>query len=274
MTMKNIQEKISLKEKIYFYLDDVETTIGRIISFILLGLIVLSSIIFIAETYPISPAIQNILNILDQGILIIFIIEYCIRLICSPFPFKFLFSFFSLIDLVAILPLILVSIDVRFLRLLRWFRILRIIRFINIEISIFKIDTEDGKIIARILLIVFTIILIYSGLIYQIEHQSNPENFATFFDALYFSIVTMTTVGFGDVTPLSPSGRIVTLIMILTGIVVLPWQLGDLLRQLIKTANKKEITCSKCSLANHDQDAKYCKICGMLLNSNLSSSRK
>ena len=239
--MNNPQEKISLKEKIYFYLDDVETTLGKIISFILLGLILLSSSIFITETYTISAKTQNILNILDQGILIIFIIEYFLRLICSPFPLKFLFSLFSLIDLVAILPLILSHIDIRFLRLLRWFRILRIIRFINIEISIFKINTEDGKIIARILLIVFTIIFIYSGLIYQIEHQSNPKNFATFFDAFYFSIVTMTTVGFGDVIPLSQAGRIVTLIMILTGIVVLPWQLGDLLKQLIKTANKKKL---------------------------------
>jgi voltage-gated potassium channel len=261
MVMKNL----SLKQTINFYLEDIETKIGKTISFFLLSLILLSSFIFVVETYPIAENYQHILTMLDQGILIIFAIEYILRLISSDQPLKFFFSFFSLIDILAILPLILVGFNISFLRLFRWFRILRIIRFIDVEISIFQIGTEDGKIITRILLILFTIIFIYSGLIYQIEHNVNPDNFVTFLDALYFSIVTMTTVGFGDVTPLSQAGRLVTLMMILTGIIVLPWQLGDLLKQLVKTANKTKIICPQCELSSHDQDAKYCKICGSSL---------
>ena len=78
----------------------------------------------------------------------------------------------------------------------------------------------------------------------------------------------MTTVGFGDQIPISYGGKLVTLMMILTGIAVIPWQLGDLVRQFIKSTDKKEIDCEKCGLAFHEQDAKYCKRCGTILKQN------
>ena len=82
---------------------------------------------------------------------------------------------------------------------------------------------------------------------------------------MYFSIVTMTTVGFGDVTPISEIGRLLTVLMILTGIALIPWQVGDLIKQIIKTANVVERICSGCGLDLHDEDAKFCKICGKKL---------
>jgi voltage-gated potassium channel len=148
----------------------------------------------------------------------------------------------------------------------RWFRLLRFIRFINLKIYFLRINSEDGVIFARILFTLFTIIFIYSGLIYQVEHPVNAEAFETFVDAFYFSVVTMTTVGFGDVTPISEVGRLLTVLMILTGIAVIPWQLGDLIKQLLKTANQVENFCSGCGLPFHDKDAQFCKICGTQLD--------
>ncbi len=83
--------------------------------------------------------------------------------------------------------------------------------------------------------------------------------------AFYFVIVTMTTVGYGDVTPLSETGRAMTLLMILTGILFIPWQLGELIKQAVKTANLVEKECPGCNLARHDSDAKFCKQCGTKL---------
>lgn len=155
-------------------------------------------------------------------------------------------------------------VDISFIRLLRWFRILRLIRFINKK-NLFGISTEDGLISVRILFTLFAIIFVYSGLIYQVEHPVNSENFATFLDAFYFSIVTMTTVGFGDVTPISELGRLLTVLMIVTGIALIPWQVGDLIKRLVKTANQVETVCPGCGLPFHDTDAKFCKICGTKL---------
>ena len=157
----------------------------------------------------------------------------------------------------------------RVLRILRLFRMLRVLRFQRIFKSK---DTMFGKlsdsqlVIIRIVMTVFTIILIASGLIWTVESKVNPEQVGTIWDAMYFSIVTLTTVGYGDVTPLSPAGKIVTIIMILSGIALIPWQLGKLIKILFMEATKTKIICHKCKLEDHERDSTYCRRCGAKLN--------
>lgn len=254
------------RSQIGFYLEDIETPIGRTVNLTFTGLILLSSASFIAETYPLAEPVRIKLQTLDTVLLIVFAIEYLLRLWCAENKVKFIFSFFSVIDLVAILPFFLGFVNVSFIRIFRWFRILRLIRFLELKISIFRISTEDGVIFARILFTLLAIIFVYSGLIYQVEHPANPEGFGTFLDAVYFSVVTMTTVGFGDVTPISETGRFLTILMILTGIALIPWQLGDLIKQLVKTANQVETVCTGCGWSVHDTNARFCKMCGTQLD--------
>lgn len=253
------------RKQIAFYLEDIETPIGRSISLILTGLILLSSACFVAETYPLPKDIRQEIEALDTAILIIFSLEYLVRFVCAEKKLKFVFSVFSIIDLLAILPFFLVTVNISFLRLLRWFRFLRLIRFFELKISIFRITSEDGVIFARIIFTLLTIIFIFSGLIYQVEHPVNAQNFNTFLDAVYFSVVTMTTVGFGDVTPLSQAGKFLTIVMILTGIALIPWQLGDLIKQLVKTSHQVDILCKGCGLSIHEKKANYCQNCGTKL---------
>ena len=265
MSLLKLRKNMLLREQIAHYFEDIETPEGIALNGAILGLILLSMAIFVAETYPIPEYLRIWLHDIDIGILIVFSIEYLIRFWYAESKLKFLFSFFSIIDLIAIIPLFLGWLDLRFIRILRWVRFLRVFRFFKFEVSLFKIATEDGVIFARIILTLFAIIFIYSGLIYQVEHKVNPRLFRNFFDALYFAVVTMTTVGFGDLIPLSESGRVVTLLMILTGILVIPWQVGDLVKQFIKTINKVNRSCPSCKLAFHDRDANFCKICGTKL---------
>jgi voltage-gated potassium channel len=250
------------REKAAFYFKDLETTTGKIINLSIVGLILLSSVIFVAQTYQLSPVIRQQLDILDRIILFLFVGEYILRLWSAENKIKYIFSLYAIVDLLAILPFLLGSFNISFIRLFRSLRILRLVRFIT-KISIFNtVITEDSLIFAKILFTLFAIVFVFSGLIYQVEHPINQGQFTTFIDAFYFSIVTMTTVGFGDVTPISSSGRLLTVLMILTGIALIPWQVGDLIKRLVKTANQVEIICSGCGLTFHDTDAQFCKRCG------------
>ncbi|WP_250122094.1 ion transporter [Chroococcidiopsis sp. CCMEE 29] len=253
------------KQRIAFYLEDIETPIGRAITIIITGLVLLSSAIFVVETYTVPTSIRIKLDFIDTTILVIFSIEYLLRFWCAENKVKYFFSLYSLIDLMAILPVFLGAVDIRFIRIFRWFRILRLIRFIEGKTLFGRITTADSVIFARILFTLFAIIFVYSGLIYQVEHPVNSKVFRTFWDAVYFSVVTMTTVGFGDVTPISEVGRLMTVLMILTGIALIPWQLGDLIKQLVKTTNQVETLCPTCNLSFHDADAQFCKLCGTKL---------
>jgi voltage-gated potassium channel len=255
-----------IADKIFLYLEDIEHPIGRIVNLLITFLVLISTGIFVAETYPLAPEIRSIVGQIDTIILSIFAFEYLLRAIAAPDKFKYIFSFYSLIDLMAVLPVLTGITDVSFIRILRWFRILRLLRFIEGKPLLGNLDREDSSIVTRILFTIFSIIFIYSGLIYQVEHPVNPKQFGTFFDAVYFAVVTMTTVGFGDITPTSQAGKLMTVLMILTGIALIPWQLGDLIKQVAKSANKLNAVCPKCQLSTHDLDASFCKRCGTKLS--------
>ena len=264
-----LRQKIS--QKINFYLDDLATPIGKLINIAIAILVLASAISFVAQTYEISEITRHRLNLLDNIILGVFVFEYFLRLICAEQKLKHLFSLYAIIDLVAILPFFLGAIDVTFIRLLRWFRILRLIRLVESR-TLFAHKTEDIAILFRILFTLLAIVFVFSGLVYQIEHPSNPK-FHTFLDAFYFSIFTMTTVGYSDVMPKSDAGKLPTVIMVLTGIALIPVQLGELFKRLVQTANQsdrendvmKESICSGCELSLHDMDAEFCKVCGTKL---------
>jgi voltage-gated potassium channel len=99
-------------------------------------------------------------------------------------------------------------------------------------------------------------------MIFYAESGLEGSQIKTFMDAVYFSIVTLTTVGYGDITPVSGYGRFITILIITSGIAFIPWQIRDLIKQLISTSDRLEVTCGSCGLRFHDRDAEYCKKCG------------
>ena len=143
---------------------------------------------------------------------------------------------------------------------------LRLLRLFESRKFFFGEVRPDHLIVMRILIIVFCIVFITGGLVYELEQAANPDTkFRTMFDGIYFAVVTLTTVGYGDLTPTVWQSQAATMIMIMTGVVVIPWQLTNLARTLLEERNKVEVTCTHCGLQQHDRDASHCKACGNLI---------
>lgn len=261
-TIGSPSEPQTLRQRVGFYLEDVNTPAAIAIDLIITLLVLISLAIFVIQTYSISPDLRAILDGVNNAILMIFAVEYGLRFWSAESRLRYFFSLYSLIDLLTILPFFVGVVNISFIRIFRWFRILRLLRFLKNQSLFGEISTADGIIFIRILFTLVAILFVYSGLIYQVEHEVNPQSFRTFLDAFYFAVVTMTTVGFGDLTPISELGRLLTVMMIFTGIALIPWQLGDLIRQLVKTTSLVKSPCSGCGLNLHDNNARFCKICG------------
>lgn len=269
---KTVAAHQSWRSAVRHTLDSTDTLAGQLVNGAIATLIFLSAAIFVAGTYPLPPALHYGLKIIDWLVLGGFTLEYLVRLWVSIPFWRYPISLYGLIDLVSILPFIFGFLDIRFLKLLRWLRILRLVRFLDDQPWLGRITRTDTLIFIRILSTLAIIIFIYSGLIFQVENPRNPEVFSNFLDAVYFAIVTVTTVGYGDVTPISEGGRLLTVMMILTGVALVPTQLSNLILQANRVSNTVYNPCPRCQLTLHDPDAQYCKRCGAALDRAASTS--
>ncbi|MEM9264146.1 MAG: ion transporter [Cyanobacteria bacterium P01_F01_bin.13] len=258
------QSETTLRQRIRAELEEAETGLGLGVNIAIATFILMSAGLFVAETYPLSQPVSIALTYFDWLILGIFVVEYGVRLWAAERPLSYVFSPYAIVDLVAILPVLTGVFDTRSLRLIRWLRILKLARFLEED----RWLGREGLIIARIIFTLVAIVFIYSGAIYQVEHPIDPEVFGTFLDAMYFAVVTMTTVGYGDVTPVSDAGRTLTVMMILTGIALIPTQVGSLIQNINRIQMVNAVRCENCGLSSHEADAVYCRRCGVKLPGN------
>lgn len=209
--------------------EESNTPLGRIFDLSIQLLIVLSLVSFSIETVPdISESTRLTLRIFEIVSVAIFTIEYLLRVLVADRPLKYIASFFGVIDAVAILPFFLsLGFDLRFLRVFRMFRLVRILKLARYgEASrrfyrAFMIAREE-----LMLFLGLTAIMLFVSAagIYIFEHSAQPETFSSIFSSLWWAVVTLTTVGYGDVYPVTAGGRIFTtmILMIGLGIVAVP----------------------------------------------------
>ncbi|MFB6096971.1 MAG: potassium channel family protein [Haloferacaceae archaeon] len=258
------------REVVRFYLLDHQTPVGKAIDVALLSLNLLFVAVFVVETYPHSAATDAWLWRLEVGIAGVFLLEYALRIYGAKDRLGEAANPYTVVDLLSILPTVsvlllpgVVTFEVGFLRVVRVVRVLRFYRFTRDEEFFFGTVEAQTLRAGKLLLTVFVLLFATAGLFYSAEHAANP-GVDTFGDAFYYTVVTLTTVGFGDVVPVTPGGRWVTVSAILAGILLIPWQAGRIVRAWA-ARDKVDVTCPNCGLTRHDADASHCKACGHVI---------
>ena len=272
----NIKNGRSFRETVQFYMIDFKTPLGRAIDIIIIALNLIAVSIFVLHTYDLSSAQQEMLWRLEIAVVAVFIMEYALRLYGAPDRGKHLKDAYSMIDLAAILPTLIIMVlpasffvyDIRFIQILRVlavFRIFRFLRFVSKSHMLFE-TISQGKInIAQLVFSVVIFFFVYSGIFYFVESPLNPK-VNNFGDAFYFIVVAVSTVGFGDIVPVTGIGKLVTVVMIISGIILIPFQAARIFRAWMASDRERKVQiCPGCGLDRHDADARYCKACGEAL---------
>ncbi|MCK0125171.1 ion transporter [Gelidibacter sp. F2691] len=218
-----------MKEILRDVIDSTENRIGRVVSLFIQALILVSVVTFSMETIPdLEPETRAILHKIEVFSVLIFTLEYFIRIYIAERKLKFIFSFFGIIDFLAILPFyLIIGIDLRSLRALRFLRLFRILKLVRYNRAMNQFSRAIKSAKEQIFLFIFiTLILIYFAAvgIYYFENAAQPEHFSSIFDSLWWAIITLTTVGYGDVYPITVGGKVFTffILMIGLGIVAIP----------------------------------------------------
>ena len=250
-------------------LENHESRLGKVFGSTLVILIVISVGIFLFEHIPYFAPWQPILHIIDIVILSIFALEYVLRLMIARNKLKFIFSFLGLIDLFVILPLFGHVLNLTFLRGFRLMRILYLLKTIRQShlmlafFHAFRHYRQELRIFGATFL---SVLLMSSMAIYACENGINP-GFDTIGNALWWSIVTITNVGYGDIVPVTVVGKIVGALIMLLGLATVALMTAILTKIFIDHFFGKRLhTCSFCHFPHHDHDAKFCKNCGAELD--------
>ena len=258
-------DPMTLREKISFYLVDCETPPGKAIDVGLVLINLLACVLYVVSTFPLSPAAERVLRGVEIAMVTVFAVEYVLRLWVAEKKLRYVFSFYAVVDLLSILPVFVLS-GWGFLRAFRVVRIFRFTRFLENERFFFGTLSRVNLQVGRVLFTLLTVLFVSAGFVHYAEAGAKGSDIHSFGDAVYFTVITLATVGFGDITPKTDAGRWVVVLMILSGMIAIPWQAGKLIRLLLSAEQaKKEVTCPKCGLTRHDRDASHCKSCGSVI---------
>jgi voltage-gated potassium channel len=271
---KSIHKKDKLQpwqRTLHTIIFEAETPAGKLFDIVLLIFILLSvSAILLESVVPIKEKYGNLLTIVEWFFTIAFTLEYIVRLLSVSNPLRYAKSFLGLVDFISIIPTYLslfipgsqALIIIRIVRLLRVFRIFKLVHFLQ-EAGVLAnaLKASRNKVIVFVLG-VFCIVVIMGTVMYLIEGPVN--GFTNIPTSMYWAVVTLTTVGYGDIAPQTSIGQfIASLIMILGyGIIAVPT--GIVTTEIVQASRKPLLTeaCPNCGQEGHDLDAKFCKFCG------------
>lgn len=263
------------RERLHEVIFEADTVTGKTFDVALLVTIVLSVVAVILESVqPIRARHGPLLRAAEWVFTILFTIEYVMRLVCVRRPWGYATSFFGIVDLLAVVPTYLSVVFtgaqsflvIRALRLLRIFRVFKIARYVGELTALTRAIRATRAKITVFLFVVLTIVLIMGAAMYVIEGEG--RGFTSIPRGMYWAIVTVTTVGYGDLAPQTKLGQAVAAAAMVLGysLIIIPTGIFSL--ELVQAARRERVTtqvCPGCSCEGHDMDALHCKYCGTRL---------
>jgi len=264
------------KEIIHEIIFEADTPSGKFFDISLMIMIFASVLVVMLESVgELQAKYHQIFKILEWIFTIFFTIEYGLRLYCVYNPLKYAKSFYGIVDLLSILPTYLsllitgthTLMIIRALRLFRIFRIFKLAHFLKEGHLIVQALKASRAKITVFLVFILLIVMIMGSFMYLIESEAN-SGFTSIPRSIYWAIVTLTTVGYGDIAPQTPIGQFVAAAIMIMGYVVIAVPTGIVSSELL---NQKELqhntqACRYCGEEGHDDDALFCKYCGEQLN--------
>ena len=274
-------EEKKLKQKIFDIVFEADTPYGKLFDISLLLLILLSVGLVMLESIPaINARHHTVLVSLEWILTFLFTIEYLLRIYCVKNRWRYIFSFYGVIDLLSILPFYLGLVlptskylaSIRILRLLRIFRIFNLTRFTRGKnVLVLGLKESKDKIIV-FLSFVLLIVVVIGSIMYMVEHDHPESGFTSIPISIYWAIVTLTTVGYGDISPVTGLGQFLASVVMIIGYGVIAVPTSIVTMEMNKGAKHKEDIptntqrCRNCGDDYHLDGAIYCKTCGHLLN--------
>lgn len=263
------------KNQLYEIIFEADTKAGKTFDLSLLTVILISILLVILESVPsIEKEYHSLLKISEWIITAIFSLEYIFRIWIVKKPKAYIFSFYGIIDLLSVLPTYLGLfiagshgfMVIRALRLLRVFRILKLNRYIKEGAIIVKALRESRIKILVFLFAVLTLVIIIGTVMYLIEGAEN--GFTSIPRGIYWAIVTLTTVGYGDISPATSVGQFFASVVMIIGYAIIAVPTGIVTAELTKhtVANQSTQVCPECLADGHEDDSIFCKKCGSKLN--------
>ncbi len=267
----NEQNKVSLRERIYIIIFGTDTPAGKLFDVVLICTILLSVLIVILDSVSAFSIQYGVyMRALEWALTIVFTIEYLVRISVSPRPLGYMKSFYGIVDLLSILPsyLGLIYADVgylliiRLLRVLRVFRVLKLMRYIGEANVLGRSLLMSRRKIFVFFSFVLVLAIIFGSLMFVVEGPAN--GFTSIPRSVYWTIVTITTVGYGDITPHTVVGQLIATMVMLTGYSIIAVPTGIFTAEIAQEMQRQRSlkNCQNCHLSGHESDADYCRKCG------------
>lgn len=260
-----------LRENLYRIIFGTDTPAGRRFDVLLIIVIILSvAAVIIASVDRVEAQYGETLRWIEWGFTLLFSAEYLVRLYCSPKPWHYVRSFYGVVDLLSCLPTYIglffpaanQLLIIRLLRVLRIFRILKLFRYMTDANLLLRSMLSARRKIFIFLFSVLVVVTIFGSLMFVIEGAES--GFTSIPKSIYWAIVTVTTVGYGDITPVTIAGQFIASLAMLTGYAIIAVPTGILSAEIMTEMNRERLTtrCSNCEKTGHESGSDFCRFCG------------